>query len=119
MRVRWQVKCIGWLEGLRTFRTRREAEFFIESWRKCDGNDSADHSATLLRNGVPLTDSDRPITQDDLNAAARGLKMVGMSLADLDDLIKWHKDQDLFASRVIVAAAKQIRAVKLANGARS
>jgi hypothetical protein len=61
---------------------------------------------------------ERRITQDDMNAAARGLRMAGMSVAELEVLIAEHPAASpLFASRVIHEAAKQIRAAKLRMGA--
>jgi hypothetical protein len=54
----------------------------------------------------------RELTNDDLNAAARGLGMWGMEPAELDKLIDEHKENGAFASMVIVAAARQILAVK-------
>lgn len=59
----------------------------------------------------------RTIAQDDLNAAGRGLNMASMSLDELREVIKAH-DGVLFASEVIVMAARQILAVKLFNCAR-
>ena len=56
-------------------------------------------------------------TQGDLDAAARGLKMVSMSLLDLDDLIIEFALKDTFAAQAITMAAKQIRAEKECMGA--
>lgn len=53
----------------------------------------------------------------DIKAAQRGLDMLGMSIADLEDEINFHRDNVNFASRVIVLAAKQMLAVKRRNGA--
>jgi hypothetical protein len=62
---------------------------------------------------------ERVIKQDDLEAAQRGLNMIAMSVADLETLMaEHHPVSPMFASRVIHAAAKQMRAVKLATGAR-
>lgn len=65
----------------------------------------------------------RPITNTDIWAAARGLNMFNMSVEELDKLIEErtretidHYDT-LFASRVILAAARQVRVVKT-TGAR-
>lgn len=61
----------------------------------------------------------RAVTQDDCNAAARGLNMIAMSPAELADLMREFRfDTTWFAERVIHLAAKQMRAVKLFNGAR-
>lgn len=55
------------------------------------------------------------MTQDDLNAAARGLRMATMSVHELDALIAEFAAKDTFAAQVIAAAARQIRSVKLRN----
>lgn len=57
------------------------------------------------------------ITQDDMNAAARGLTLAGMTIAALEELAARHASSDLFASRVIVAAVKQMIAAKRQVGA--
>lgn len=54
----------------------------------------------------------RQITQDDLNAAARGLGMHRYSYYDLTVLMDQHKNDSNFAGKVIYAAAKQMRAAK-------
>lgn len=51
------------------------------------------------------------VTQDDINAAARGIGMVRMDGDELRDLIRLHHG-DLFADKVITAAAKQMLAAK-------
>ena len=63
----------------------------------------------------------RQFDQSDLNAAARGLRMLAMSTADLRALIAKHtvRCAEMFASRVIVAAARQLLTVKVRNGARA
>lgn len=61
--------------------------------------------------------SDRAITQDDMNAAARGNNMLGMSVSDLRSLIADMEGKDLFAAKVTVAAAKQMLAAKKRMGA--
>ena len=55
------------------------------------------------------------MTQADLNAAARGLRMLAMGVHELDALIAEFSAKDTFAARTIVAAARQIRSVKLRN----
>ena len=55
------------------------------------------------------------ITRADLNSAARGLNMIGMTTAELRDLIQRNRDSHLFAGQVITAAANEILQVKLFN----
>lgn len=58
------------------------------------------------------------ITQDDLNAAARGLRLAAMPLADLTTLLLQHdKRVKLFADAVIVLACEQMIAAKERVGA--
>jgi hypothetical protein len=57
------------------------------------------------------------MNQDDLNAAARGLNMVGMSIADLKATVVEFDGKTAFAARVIVAAARQMIAAKRQVGA--
>ncbi len=64
-----------------------------------------------------MDNADRPITQDDMNASARGNNMLGMSVADLRDLISSMEGKDMFAAKVTVAAAKQMLAAKKRMGA--
>jgi hypothetical protein len=54
LKVRWQVRIAGgqWMTGLHTFRSKREAQAFIASWRKAENR--SDASATLLRNGAAV-----------------------------------------------------------------
>lgn len=59
---------------------------------------------------TPL-DQDRPITNADLWAAIRGVRMMRMSHEERDALIVAHRDNQLFASRVIVEAARQVNAM--------
>jgi len=54
----------------------------------------------------------RKITQDDMNSAARGLKMISMPADELKQLIADGKASPNFAGKVIGAAAKQILAAK-------
>ena len=61
---------------------------------------------------------DRDPNQSDLDAAARGLRMTGMSPSELDDLSKEHENKPLFASRVIFLAARQMAAAKRRMGHR-
>ena len=63
-------------------------------------------------------DADREPNQGDLDAAARGLRMTGMSPSELDDLAREHEGKPLFASKVIYLAAKQMAAAKRRMGAR-
>ena len=63
-------------------------------------------------------DTDRKITQDDLNAAQRGLNMIAMSLAELRELMMKHEHGRLFADRVIARAARQMLHAKHRMGAR-
>jgi hypothetical protein len=58
-------------------------------------------------------------TQADLNAAARGLRMVSMDVYELQELVKEFKTKGTFAADVIVQAAQQILAVKKRNYARN
>lgn len=58
-------------------------------------------------------------TQADLNAAARGLRMVSMDVYELQELVKEFKTKGTFATDVIVQAAQQILAVKKRNYARN
>jgi len=60
----------------------------------------------------------RRITQDDLNAAARGLRMLSMSPSELDDLAQEFSGKEAFASQVIVLAARQMAAAKRRMGYR-
>lgn len=55
------------------------------------------------------------VTQDDMNAAAK--MMLGMGVADLEDIIAEFEPKPEFAAKVIVAAAKQMKAAKLRMGA--
>ena len=52
------------------------------------------------------------ITQPDCDSAIRGLGMLGMTPSELDKLAQEHEGREMFASHVIVAAAKQIAAEK-------
>jgi hypothetical protein len=65
-----------------------------------------------------VVDADRDPNQSDLDAAARGLRMTSMSPNELDDLAKEHAGKEMFASKVIVLAAKQMAAAKRRMGAR-
>lgn len=56
---------------------------------------------------VPAEYSDRPITEDDVAAAARGHQMSRMSRAALMALANDHASNPLFASRVIAEAARR------------
>lgn len=57
-KVRWSVKISvpvgteGWMVGTHNFASKAAALEFIVRWRKAEGNDNADASATLLRNGM-------------------------------------------------------------------
>lgn len=65
------------------------------------------------------TRDDREPDQSDLNAAARGLNMLGMSPLDLADLMREYEGkQHVFASKAIYLAARQMRAQKIRQGAR-
>lgn len=73
------------------------------------------------REGLPFrgrSRDERAIEQGDVVAAQRGLNMVGMSLLDLKDLVREHEGKNVFASKVIVVAAKQMIAAKSRMGAR-
>lgn len=61
---------------------------------------------------------DRDPDQSDLNSAARGLGMLGKSIAELEDIVRVHEGNSMFASRVIMMAAKQMIAAKKRMGAR-
>jgi hypothetical protein len=54
----------------------------------------------------------RPITNDDLWSAIRGLGMYRMERAELTALVEHHGNVDLFASRVIAEAARQVLAAR-------
>lgn len=62
-------------------------------------------------------DAERAPSQDDLNSAARGLQMTSKSPDELRELIAQHQGKDMFASKVICAAAKQMLAAKKRMGA--
>lgn len=70
----------------------------------------------MLPKGNPKTPADFNITQKDLDAAARGLRMVGMSVQALQELAE-SQNLDVFAGRVIYMAAKQMAAAKRRMGA--
>jgi len=59
----------------------------------------------------------RDPTQDDMNSAARGLRMNAMSVAELRALVEIHEFKPLFADRAIEKAARQILSVKTFNHA--
>lgn len=62
----------------------------------------------------------RAVTQDDLNAAARGLRMIALTPGELAALARQHRhDAPMFASRAIHHAAVQMRVAKLRMGARN
>lgn len=50
---------------------------------------------------------DRPIAEDDVAAAARGLRLSRMSRAELVALEREHTAKPVFASRVIAEAARR------------
>lgn len=54
---------------------------------------------------------------DDIKAAQRGLNMISMTIAELQEEIALHDKKLAFASLAIVLAAKQMIAVKRRNGA--
>ena len=58
------------------------------------------------------------VTQSDIDAAAKGLRMLSMSLNELDDLIDEFADKPAFAARAVYSAARQMRASKLRMGAK-
>lgn len=68
--------------------------------------------------GDRARDAEREPDQSDLNAAARGLNMLGMSPLDLEDLIKETAGKTMFASKATHLAAKQMLAAKRRMGAR-
>lgn len=53
----------------------------------------------------------------DIKAAQRGLNMVSMSIAELQEEIALHDKRLAFASLTIVLAAKQMIAIKRRNSA--
>jgi len=53
---------------------------------------------------------ERDFTNDDLHSAIRGLGMWGMSVDELDALVRHHECNTLFASCVIAEAARQVLA---------
>lgn len=60
----------------------------------------------------------RKPTQSDIETAQRGLRMVGMSVADLRELANDHENKEMFASKVIALGARQMIAAKRRAGAR-
>ena len=61
----------------------------------------------------------RKMVQSDVEAAQRGLNMLAMSPSELADLMaEFPETHEHFAARVIHEAARQLRVVKLAMGAR-
>jgi hypothetical protein len=116
-------------------------EFVVETWNLKSGKDvkkvvkrfpyegNEDRKAALAMargfvNTYPdyeFKDSktkDNEPNQSDIEAAQRGNNMVGMSLVDLDDLIRLMEGKSDFAARVTVAAAKQMIAAKKRMGAK-
>ena len=63
------------------------------------------------------TKDDREPDQSDIEAAQRGNNMVGMSVADLNDLVRLMEGKPTFAAKVTVIAAKQMIAAKKRMGA--
>ena len=61
--------------------------------------------------------TDRPPTQDDLNAVARALNMIAMPLRDLRALVERNRNATDFEAIAIGQAAAQMHSVKLAMGA--
>ena len=61
---------------------------------------------------------DREPDQKDIEAAQRGNNMLGMSLADLGDLVRLMEGKQTFAANVTVVAAKQMIASKKRMGAK-
>lgn len=59
----------------------------------------------------------REITNADLWAAIRGLRMARMTIAELATLEAEHRGNPLFASQVIAKAANQYAAIKQAREA--
>jgi hypothetical protein len=59
----------------------------------------------------------RPVTNDDMWSAIRGLGMARMSYDGLRQLADAHRGNPLFASRVITAAADQYAAFRTARDA--
>ena len=70
--------------------------------------------AKFISKGKPIAG----ITQDDLNAAAKGLRMLSMSPSELDDLAQEFSGKEVFAAQVIVLAARQMAASKRRMGYR-
>jgi hypothetical protein len=65
-------------------------------------------AGAYMKNPAPKM---RGITQDDINAAARGLRMLTMPQDELKQLVK-ETNPDNFAGAVIIAAAKQMIGAK-------
>jgi hypothetical protein len=61
--------------------------------------------------------TDRNPTQDDLNAAARGLNMIAMPLRELRALVESNRNATDFEAIAIGQAAAQMHSVRLAMGA--
>ena len=57
----------------------------------------------------------REITNNDMWAAIRGLRMAGMSLDELRMLADEHRQNPLFASQVVAKAADQYAVIKRAR----
>ena len=74
-----------------------------------------DHGRFAARGGVSR---DREPDQSDINAAASGLRMTGKSVSELEDIMRQHEGKEMFASKAIYLAAKQMKAAKLRMGAR-
>ncbi len=54
----------------------------------------------------------RDVTNDDIWAAARGLRMYAKDKSELLAMAAYHSTIDVFASKVIVEAARQVAATK-------
>lgn len=71
----------------------------------------------INRGAARNTITDRAITNDDLWSAVRGLGMARMSYDELTALVDKHRENPLFASRVITEAATQYAAIRRARDA--
>lgn len=62
-------------------------------------------------------DAEREPDQSDIEAAQRGNRMNSLGLLDLQDLVNEHQGKNVFASKAIAIAAKQMIAAKKRAGA--
>ena len=105
---------------------RKADEEANKAWRGGDqkhARELSDKAMNLMRAFKVLETKEnakdaRPVTQDDMNAAARGLRMLSMEPAELRDLIREYTGKTDFAATVIKKSAEQMLASKVRMGAR-